>query len=307
MVQQWLHDVHIGLSGTSSHNASRRQHRHNVLLKWRVDMIVLIPSILVQLALVLFLVGLVILLWTLHQTVAIVGTVPVGALFPFLVVVICLPLFKWDCCYRSPQAQALYTVVRRVLRTFAHAWEASVKRLPPNPFKLYFSTSDETDRWMSSPRRIILKMPTWRGREERHVSSALGMLACNTAVMAFTTTFDPEHLDKLHIVLPDLDAKHLASCFDDILAALKEQLGGHPHVRDRYRQTVLMRPLLYAARYLYMRAPRLKTPRNELDRLCGVVLDQIHPAAVDSPLVDHALTTFSLFAMEDTPWQKGKR
>ncbi|KAI1783244.1 hypothetical protein LXA43DRAFT_977208 [Ganoderma leucocontextum] len=306
MVQQWLHDVRMGLSGTSLHNASRRQHRHNVLLKWRVDIIVLIPSILVQLALVLFLLGLVVLLWTLHQTVAIVGTSLVGTLFLFLIVVICLPVFKWDCCYRSPQAQAVYIVVRHALRAFAHTLEALVKRLRwPNPTGSRPSTTKESDRWMSSPSRIMLKMPTWRGREERHVSNARAVLACNTAVMAFTTTFDPEHLDKLHIVLPDLDTKHLASCFDDIFAAIKEQLGGHPLARDRYRKTVLMRPLLYAARYLYMRVPRLKSSRNELDRLCGVVLDQIHPAAVDDSLIEHALATFSLFAMEGT--SRGKK
>lgn len=297
MVQQWLHDVRIGLSGTSRHNASRRQHRHNVLLKWRVNIIVLTPSILVQLALVLFLVGLVILLWTLHHTVAIIGTVLVGTLFVFLVVVVCLPLFRWDCCYRSPQAQVVYIAFRHALRAFARVLEMFIKRLR----SIRPSISKESDWWMSSPSRILLKMPTWRGREERHVSNTRGILACNTAVMAFTTTFDPEHLDKLHIILPDFDTKHLASCFDDILVAIGEQLGGHPLVQERYRNTILMRPLLYAARCLYMRPPGLKSPQKELDRLCGIVLDQIHPAAVDESLMEHALSTFSLFAMEDTP------
>ncbi|PIL23298.1 hypothetical protein GSI_14608 [Ganoderma sinense ZZ0214-1] len=134
---------------------------------------------------------------------------------------------------------------RRALRALVHASQAFVKWLQSIHFLVLPSTSKESDWWMPSPSRIIMKMPTWRGREERHVSSARGMLACNTAVMAFTATFDPEHLDKLHIVLPDLDTKHLASCFDDIIAAIKEQLGGHPLAGNRYRNTLLMRPLLY--------------------------------------------------------------
>ncbi|TBU59460.1 hypothetical protein BD310DRAFT_791839, partial [Dichomitus squalens] len=112
IVKQWLHELTLGLSGTTRESARRRQYRHNTLVKWRVEAIVRTPSILLQIALVLFLSGLIILLWTLDTTVAVVGTILVSALSLFMVIVTVLPAFQWDCCYRSPQALLVYVVVR---------------------------------------------------------------------------------------------------------------------------------------------------------------------------------------------------
>ncbi|RPD69426.1 hypothetical protein L226DRAFT_471756, partial [Lentinus tigrinus ALCF2SS1-7] len=104
MVKQWLHGLGTGLSGTSRESARLRQYRLNGLLKWRVGMVVVIIPILLQTALILFLAGLIILLWTLHSTVAAVTSSLVGVLVVFSVMVTLLPAFHWDCAYRSPQA-----------------------------------------------------------------------------------------------------------------------------------------------------------------------------------------------------------
>ena len=102
MVKQWLFEESKGLSGTSREAARLRQYRLNSLIKWHVEAIVLVPSVLLQVALFLFLSGLLVLLWTMHETVAAVITALVGALFVSVVFVTILPIFKSDCCYRSP-------------------------------------------------------------------------------------------------------------------------------------------------------------------------------------------------------------
>ncbi|PIL23218.1 hypothetical protein GSI_14527 [Ganoderma sinense ZZ0214-1] len=114
IVKQWLFEESKGLSGTSRETARLRQYRLNSLIKWHVGVIVLVPSVLLQVALFLFLAGLLILLWTIHVTVAAVVTVFIGALFVFVLVITILPVFKLDCCYRSPQAYGIFVLSRLI-------------------------------------------------------------------------------------------------------------------------------------------------------------------------------------------------
>ena len=102
LVKQWLYEATIG--GTSHESARLRQYRLNRLLKWRVGTIVVVLPIMLQLASTLFLVGLLVLLWTLHSTVAAVTSTIVVALFVFFLVVILLP-------FSTPMRSAsIYTV-----------------------------------------------------------------------------------------------------------------------------------------------------------------------------------------------------
>ncbi|KAI0760439.1 hypothetical protein C8Q74DRAFT_1208479, partial [Fomes fomentarius] len=103
IVKQWLREATVGLSGTSREGARLRQLRLNGLLKWQVGTVVIALPILLQMGLALFLVGMVVLLWTLHNTVAAITSVLVGMLFLFVLIVTVSPSLWWDCCYRSPQ------------------------------------------------------------------------------------------------------------------------------------------------------------------------------------------------------------
>ncbi len=94
MVKQWLHQLRVRLSGTSRDSIWLRQYRLNGILKWQVSSIIVLLSILLQLALFLFLTGLVILLWTLHGTVAAVTSALVSVLIFFSITVTVLPVFQ---------------------------------------------------------------------------------------------------------------------------------------------------------------------------------------------------------------------
>ncbi|KAM5530576.1 hypothetical protein V8D89_015770 [Ganoderma adspersum] len=104
MVKQWLHQYDLGLSGNSHEIARVRQYRYESLVKWHVVEIVAFLPIIPQVSLLLFLAGLLILLWTLHTLIAGVATVLIGGLVVFTVATTLLPAIKVDCFYQSQLA-----------------------------------------------------------------------------------------------------------------------------------------------------------------------------------------------------------
>ncbi|TFK86569.1 hypothetical protein K466DRAFT_443009, partial [Polyporus arcularius HHB13444] len=96
-VKQWLHEATV--QGTSRESARLRQYRLNGLHRWRVGTIVVALPILLQVSSVLYLAGLVILLWTLHTTVAAITSTLVAIVFTSFLTVTILPVLKNDCPY----------------------------------------------------------------------------------------------------------------------------------------------------------------------------------------------------------------
>ncbi|KAI9064562.1 hypothetical protein FKP32DRAFT_1675519 [Trametes sanguinea] len=78
MVKQWLNEYKSGLLGDSLELVELRRYRLNNLVKWRVERFVIAIPVLLQPALVMFLLGLVVLLWTLHRPTAAFPTVLAG-------------------------------------------------------------------------------------------------------------------------------------------------------------------------------------------------------------------------------------
>ncbi|KAI0820773.1 hypothetical protein BC628DRAFT_1329511, partial [Trametes gibbosa] len=107
MVKQWLNEYTSGIPGTSLHAAKLRQYRLNNLKRWHVEHIVLIIPVLLQLALALFLAGLLVLLWNLHHTVAAVISTLVGLLGIFTIVATLLPLYDNTCAYLTPPTRLI--------------------------------------------------------------------------------------------------------------------------------------------------------------------------------------------------------
>ncbi|KAI0661894.1 hypothetical protein C8Q70DRAFT_883938, partial [Cubamyces menziesii] len=101
-VKQWLSRYQVGLSGVSKDVRRLRQYRLNALRKWHVGAIVAALPILLQIALDLFVLGLLVLLGNLSQTVLIVVAVFIIILMLFIIVTPMLPLFWTDCIYVSP-------------------------------------------------------------------------------------------------------------------------------------------------------------------------------------------------------------
>ena len=106
-MKQWLKAYSSGLYGSSPDIARRRQYRLNNLLKWQVPLIIASLPVLLLVAMVLFLAGLVVLLWTIHPVVAGIVTALTSLLIAFFVITTILPSFSKTCSYHSPQASAI--------------------------------------------------------------------------------------------------------------------------------------------------------------------------------------------------------
>ena len=108
IVKQWLKEYSSGLYGNSREIGRRRQYRLDSLEKWHVAEIVAVIPLLLLIALVLFLAGLVILLHSLHGTVASITSTFIGILLLFVMATTVLPSLKQSCCYYSAQAYLFF-------------------------------------------------------------------------------------------------------------------------------------------------------------------------------------------------------
>ncbi len=232
-VKQWISEATVG--GTSLESARLRQYHLNGLLKWRVGAIVVIPPLLLQLASFLFLAGLLILLWTLHNTVAMTVSLLVTFFFTFFLVVTILPVIKGDCSYRSPASFAIYAVLRymhnevfRVLRGIA---------------KVIYGWSMQWAMWIDLHRARFDRlgnfaytaydnMPTWRGRDQNAIYEHHGALNRAIITSAYSTTADTKFLSSMPVIFSDLPPEEVAQCFADILGFMEAEWGNW-HLPDR--------------------------------------------------------------------------
>ena len=116
---QWLREFQRDANLPPKDSVALRQMRYEGLLKWRVPGILSVLPLLLQAGLVLFLTGLLDLLWHLNHKVAIAVTIVVAGPMLFLAVTTVLPALQViitrdrhlriaQCPYKSPQSWAFY-------------------------------------------------------------------------------------------------------------------------------------------------------------------------------------------------------
>ena len=209
--------------------ARLRQYRLNHLTKWCVAEIVAILPVLLQISLALFFAGLLILLWHLHHTVAIVASGLVGVVMLFVLVTTILPVFQTDCCYFSPPTYALYRIMKPIkffINCLHHGpifgvlhsrclYLSQVESLPG----FVRSCAENVAVW--AMQRCMpwhsVAVPTWRGREQTAVQSSSSQLYADMIVHAYSTTMDVNYLSSTAgAILVDIDASAVAKCHDRI-------------------------------------------------------------------------------------------
>ncbi|EIW58206.1 uncharacterized protein TRAVEDRAFT_123741, partial [Trametes versicolor FP-101664 SS1] len=140
MVKQWLNEYSSGVSGSSRSVAQTRQYRLNHLRTWHVEDVVNTIPVLLQLALALYLSGLLILLWNLNNTVAVVASALVGLLAIFTAITTLIPLFNHRCSYRTPQIRAINSLWQpKLFAYWTSAWITrglcAIPDLPPTSWR----------------------------------------------------------------------------------------------------------------------------------------------------------------------------
>ena len=225
MVKQWLNEYRAGLSGSSRQTARLRQQRLNSLIKWRVASIVAILPVLLQIALALFLSGLLILLWGLNDVVAGVASALTAVLFIVTAASNLLPSLKRDCCYISPPAYWFFIVLFSVKRVWYHVrrttWTGTDVLIRYACARILSSrlSWSRRDRWLSRLSRLHSSLWTedppsclWRGWEIQHVSANSDSLDGDIVTMAYTTTLNPVHLDNASPCLSTLSLREVLRC-----------------------------------------------------------------------------------------------
>ena len=256
-VKQWLHQAAI--QGTSRQAARARQFRLNGLRRWHVGVIVNILPILLQLAAVIFLVGLLVLLWTLNDRVAVVITTLVSLLFAFFLVLTILPVTHVDCAYRSPASLALYTILR-VTRN-------SIMRIVRRSSQVIHDTYVSEIGGVPSPalsrlrrfafRRRNLNMPSWLGREQHVIYDEASALDRATVTTAFTVSSNADFISWMPIIFPDLAPSEVTRCFADLYYFESEHWGQITMDVELHNDpTALPLLVVYALRHMLARSDK---------------------------------------------------
>ncbi|KAL1945523.1 hypothetical protein VTO73DRAFT_2374 [Trametes versicolor] len=257
MVKQWLNEYSSGVSGKSRPVARVRQYRLNNLRTWRVEDIIGAIPILLQLALALFLAGMLILLWTLHDTVAAIASTLVGLLAVFTVVTTLLPLVNHKCSYLTPQIRAVNTAwqPKRILYwacSSISAWCHAISGfLDTTRLASYHSLSSFDPRLHRYLTRLLLRVvipsmhsmfcglgnamkrpetwkernPTWQGRERSAIHQLASGLDKQTLVEAYSTTLSPDALSAASVCLMDFGADDVVDYFKQLHKSAREHFG----------------------------------------------------------------------------------
>ncbi|RDX45106.1 hypothetical protein OH76DRAFT_1408377 [Lentinus brumalis] len=256
-VKQWLYEATV--QGTSRESARLRQYHLNGLLRWSVGTIVTALPILLQLALVLFLVGLLVLLWTLHSTVAAITSTIVAFLFSFFLIVTILPVLEGDCSYRSPASLVSYIVIRHLRNRTMHIlrrltsllchWHAYlVGGIPP-------SFINRLRRF--AYQRRDLDMPTWRGRDQHAIHEQVSALDRAIVTTAYTATSDTKIVSYMPTIFPDLPPNEVAKVFRDMSHFEQEEWGqGSVDVGFKKDPMVLPFLVLRGLRHMLLRTDK---------------------------------------------------
>lgn len=254
MVKQWLNEYNSGVSGTSRPVARVRQYRLNNLRMWCVENIIGTIPILLQLALALFLAGMLILLWTLHETVAAIASTLVGLLAVFTVVTTLLPLINHECSYLTPQIRAVnaawqpkryaYWVcdsmsrkrcgVTAILTSTQHKISTFCQRICEyvslDHWKSLWRWARDTTRrlrYMSLPPEVWKeRKQTWQGRERSRIDNLASGLDKQTLLEAYSITLSPDALSAASVCLMDFHyMSDVVDYFQQLHQSAREHFG----------------------------------------------------------------------------------
>ena len=199
-VKQRLNDHSGGLSGTSREAARLRQHRINRLIHSRVGTVVATVPVLLQLALALFLAGILLLLWNLHPAVASVASALTGTLLLFVLGTAILPMLNRNSFYLSPQALGMYFFWQRV-SNFGRwmVWVIHITLMRVSKWIVHHLPRDLSpdalrrflQRDLPRPRLDTL---TWHSHERLEVTATETALDADLLATAYSTTMDPSQL-----------------------------------------------------------------------------------------------------------------
>ncbi len=236
MAKQWLTEYKSGVSGTTRQTARLRQLRLNSLKQWRVEEIVSFLPVLLQIASGLFFAGLLILLWNLNRTVAIIGTVLVGILAVFSFSTIILPSVAAHCSYLSPPSRLLFALTRPCWRAL-YLFRRQLSSRIASYYYCYARELYHFDLNCADAKQFRGKHPhiyrlckmlfprdrahtlVWRGMESALVSQHTQALDGEMVATAYMTSMNTNFLHRAAMCTTELSLSAMRTCFQAIMSA----------------------------------------------------------------------------------------
>lgn len=135
---------------TGRERALIRQRRFDALGRWFVPQIITSLAVPPQAAVFVFFAGLIVLLWTIHKTVAIAITSAVVVSLLAWVITAAIPIMFTDCPYKSPLALVFNVICCQVIYPIVTSTESTLRSLS-NAFKVRLHVADTNLRLPQSP------------------------------------------------------------------------------------------------------------------------------------------------------------
>lgn len=156
IVKQWLREYSMWETEPPQDAIWLRQIRYKAFLEWKVPLIVALLPGLLEVALVLFLVGIIAMLWTLNSMLALIISVVSALLAMVAFSVIVIPAFFAHCPYRSPAGWACVVLWDAIARVF---------------FRLLFLTGQASRATLRDRLNIHQDVEDWKERD-LHIDAA---------------------------------------------------------------------------------------------------------------------------------------
>lgn len=119
LVKQWLREYVVTTSVAHQERCRVRWFRRNGLLRYKVTEIATFLPLILQAALVLFFAGLIVFIWAIHKTIALLAISLVMAWLLFLIITTLIPMLSPSCPYKTPFLNSLFRRFRQVLNSLA--------------------------------------------------------------------------------------------------------------------------------------------------------------------------------------------
>ncbi|TCD63335.1 hypothetical protein EIP91_005654 [Steccherinum ochraceum] len=206
VAKQWLREYLTGMSTSPRESVRLRQYRHDGLVRWHVAEIIAFLPLLLQIALVLFIHGLLELLWTLDKTVAGIVTALTAVCLSFYLATIVVPAFSTNNPFKSPQSWAFAVCMWRLARYCTKIY------LAPNPGIIGAENIGAYDAIPGS----------WRDREVKFMRLTGDELDQRALARAYKHSLDEEFLDVVFPCANDLTPETAISFAVDVLTRRAE-------------------------------------------------------------------------------------
>ncbi|KAI0785246.1 hypothetical protein C8Q75DRAFT_776544 [Abortiporus biennis] len=219
LAKQWLRRYISHTSSAPREAIQIRQHRYNGLIKWRMIEIVGWLPVLLEIAVVLFFVGLIEFLWQLDRIVASIVTSFIGLSLLFFAITTIAPAFSTNCPFKSPQAFGFCTILWTI---FGH------NRLLERDFR-FWRTFDKMAGDDHLPE-------TWREREIAAVKETGSVLEVSALAWLSHTYSGDDVLDQMVPCISELKNRRAVRLIAHFIATnaqatFMELLADLPHDR----------------------------------------------------------------------------